>query len=223
MNEVFKKSKLKPLIKFTGYDYIGTHNSYEGTNYYVRQYDTHNNYEFMEAKIEGTPGVFKKFMLAAGTSIKIVDSFMYSYLKHRNDKDIKTLIKKGFIEKSLKENKFEKYDELKKIYTTKVPTEITKTDYYKKLVNDGYEVLYVKNIEANKDFNTVSLVMVKEEKQEIMGADLSYVLFRSSEFVVRPSYVNGKGKEKYMQFMLPDLNIPVDILNNSTTKDVVFA
>ena len=212
MNEVFKISKLKPLIKFNGYKYIGAHNSYEGINYYLRQYDEHNNYELMEAKIEGTPGLFRKYMLAAGTSIKIVDSFMYSYLKHRNDKDIKTLIKKGFIEKALKENGFEKYDELKKIYTTKVPTEITKTDYYKKLVNDGYDVLYVKNIEGAKDFNTVSLVMVKEKHQETMGADLSYVLFKGCEFVVRPSYVNKQSGEKYMQFNLPDLNIPVDIL-----------
>ena len=212
MQDVFKISKLRPLIKFKGYQYIGTHNSYEGTNYYVRQYDNNNNYEFMEAKIEGTSGLFKKYMLAAGTSIKIIDSFMYSYLKHRNDKDIKTLLKKGFIEQSLKENNFVKVDDLKKVYTTKVPTEIAKSDYYQKLLKDGYEVLYVKNIKSTKNFNTVSLVMVKEEKQELIGTDLSYVLFRNAEFVVRPSYVNGKGKEKYMQFSLPDLNIPTDIL-----------
>lgn len=212
MNEVFKKSKLKPLIKFKGYDYIGTHNSYEGVNYYVRKYDNLNNYEFMEAKIEGRPGLFKKFMLAAGTSIKMIDTFMYSYLKHRNDKDIKTLLKKGLIEKTLKESNFENVEELTKIYTTKVPAVIANGDYYQKLSKDGYEVLYVKEIKNEKQFNTVSLVMVKEEHQELMGTDLSYVLFRSSEFVVRPSYVSGKGKEKYMQFNLPDINIPVDIL-----------
>ena len=80
MKSIFNITKLKPLIKFRGYSYIGPHNSYEGINYYVRKYDNHNNYEFMEAKIDGTNGLFKKYMLASGTTIKILDSFMYSYL-----------------------------------------------------------------------------------------------------------------------------------------------
>ena len=60
MENVFNLTKLKPLIKFKGYKYIGVHNSYEGINYYIRKYDNNNNYEFMEAKIEGTNGIFKK-------------------------------------------------------------------------------------------------------------------------------------------------------------------
>ena len=71
MKDIFKITKLKPLIKFRGYEYIGVHNSYEGINYYARKYDNHNNYEFMEAKIDGTNGLFKKYMLSSGTSTLI--------------------------------------------------------------------------------------------------------------------------------------------------------
>ena len=46
MENVFNLTKLKPLIKFKGYKYIGVHNSYEGINYYIRKYD--NNIRFNE-------------------------------------------------------------------------------------------------------------------------------------------------------------------------------
>lgn len=213
MKEVFNITKLRPLIRFKGYKYIGIHDTFEGINYYVRPYDNHNNYEFMEAKIEGTEGLFRKYMLASGTSIKVLDSFMYSYLKHRKDEDIKKLIKKGFIKKSLEENNFENVKKLQKTYSNNVPEEITKMDYYKKMVKDGFDILYVTSNESpDKQYNTVGLTFVKEEHQDLMGTDLSYVIFKTTEFVVRPSFVKGKSKEKYMMFEQPGLNIPVDIL-----------
>lgn len=211
MKDIFKITKLKPLIKFRGYEYIGVHNSYEGINYYARKYDNHNNYEFMEAKIDGTNGLFKKCMLSSGTSIKILDSFMYSYLKHRNDKDFNLLMEHGFVKMSLEENKFN--NNLTKIYTSQVPKAIQDTEYYKNLIKDGYKVLYVMNNETSKkQYSTVHLVMVKELNQKMMDEDLSYVIFKNAEFAVKPSFINKTSKEKYAMFELPSLNIPVSIL-----------
>lgn len=209
MNNIFNMTKLKPLIKFRGYQYIGVHSS-DATNYYIRKYDNHNNYEFMEAKIERTNGLCRKYMLASGTSIKILDPFMYSYLKHRKDKDLDTLLTNGFVKMSLAENGFNK--NLKQ-YSNKVPKEIMGTDYYKKAIKDGFKVLYVMNTESDKvKFATVSLVFVKEFHQSLLDTDLSYVLFKMAEFAVKPSFVKGESKEKYSMFELPGLNIPVDIL-----------
>ena len=211
MKNIFNVTKLKPLIKFRGYKYIGTHNSYEGINYYARKYDNHNNYEFMEAKIEGSNGLFRKYMLASGTTIKILDSFMYSYLKHRKDKDIDSLMEHGFVKKSLEENKFNL--DLLKMYNSQVPKAIQDTDYYKKLINDGYKVLYVMNNETSKrQYSTVHLVMVKELNQKLIDEDLSYVVFKNAEFAVKPSFMAKQSKEKYTMFELPSLNIPVSIL-----------
>lgn len=211
MKDIFKLTKLKPLIKFRGYVYIGSHNSYEGINYYARKYDNHNNYEFMEAKIDGTNGLFKKYMLSSGTSIKILDSFMYSYLKHRKDKDIDSLMEHGFVRKSLEENNFSA--DLTKLYTSQVPKAIQETDYYKNLIKDGYKVLYVMNNETSKrQYSTVHLVMVKELNQKLMEEDLSYVVFKNAEFAVKPSFITKQSKEKYAMFELPSLNIPVSIL-----------
>lgn len=211
MKDIFKLTKLKPLIKFRGYVYIGSHNSYEGINYYARKYDNHNNYEFMEAKIDGTNGLFKKYMLSSGTSIKILDSFMYSYLKHRKDKDIDSLMEHGFVRKSLEENNFS--TDLTKLYTSQVPKAIQETDYYKNLIKDGYKVLYVMNNETSKrQYSTVHLVMVKELNQKLMEEDLSYVVFKNAEFAVKPSFMTKQSKEKYAMFELPSLNIPVSIL-----------
>lgn len=211
MKDIFKITKLKPLIKFKGYKYIGVHNSYEGINYYIRKYDNNNNYEFMEAKIEGTNGLFKKYMLASGTSIKIIDTFMFSYLKHRNDKNIKKLIKHDFIDMTIKENNLNK--QLCNVYTIDVPKEIKETLYYKKAIEDGYKVLYVMNNENKKrKYGTVYLTLVKELNQKLLEEDLSYVIFKNAEFVIKPSFVEGKSKDKYTMFELPSLNIPTSIL-----------
>lgn len=211
MINIFNMTKLKPLIKFKGYSYIGVHNSYEGINYYVRKYDNHNNYEFMEAKIDGTDGLFRKYMLSAGTSIKILDSFMYSYLKHRKDTGFDSLMQHGFVKKSLEENKFNA--EAGKFYSNQVPKAIQDTEYYKNLIKDGYKVLYVMNNEMSKrQYSTVHLVMVKELNQKLMEEDLSYVVFKNAEFAVKPSFMTKQSKEKYAMFELPSLNIPVSIL-----------
>ena len=211
MKNIFNITKEKPLIKFRGYTYIGAHNSYEGINYYIRKYDNHNNYEFMEAKIEGTNGLFKKFMLASGTSIKILDSFMFSYLKHRKDKDFESLLENGFVKKSIEENNFNA--DLCKMYTNKVPKEIENSSYYKDAIKDGFKVLYVMNNESkDRKYGTIYLTMVKELNQKLLDQDLSYVIFKNTEFVVKPSFVQGKSKEKYTMFELPSLNITTSIL-----------
>lgn len=211
MKTVFNITKLKPLIKFNNYTYIGPHNSYEGINYYIRPYDNYNNYEFMEAKIEGKPGFRKNYTLASGTSIKILDSFMFSYLKHRKDNDIETLLQNGFVKKSIEENKIN--SELVKLYSNKVPKEIENSEYYKNNIKDGFKVLYVMNNEtSDRKYGTVYITLVKELNQKLLDQDLSYVIFKNAEFVIKPSFVEGKSKDKYTMFELPSLNITTSIL-----------
>ena len=212
METIFKISKKKPLIKFKVYKYLGTHVSSDGLNYYIRKYDNHNNYEFMAAQIVAKMGFIKKYMLASGTSIKVIDPFMFSYLKHRKDKSIKRLLKTGFVEASLEENGF-KDDKTKLLYSKIVPGEIAGGKDHQELLKQGFDTLYVKNTEVlNKKFNTVTVVMYQEVKQEALGWDLSYVVFTTTEYATKPSYVSAKGKEKYAKIETHTLAIPVDLL-----------
>lgn len=213
MDSIFRETKLKPLIKFNEFKYIGNHDNFGYINYYVRKYDKHNNYEFMEAKIDKLPKrKVRKYALSSGTSIKVIDSFMYNYLKHRKDPNV---LNKKFIEKTIEESDLNKI--LLDYYSTRVPVEIKETDYYKKAKKDGFKVLYCMNNEtSDKEFANVYLVMVKDEKQEWIGEDISYVNFKVAEFTVKPSYVKAKGKskskDKYFMLELPSINIPTSIL-----------
>lgn len=214
METVFNFTKQKPLIRFNDYNYIGCNNNFTDINYYIRKYDVYNNYEFMEAKIGGIDKrIFSKYVLSAGTSIKILDSIMFSYLKHR--KDDKLVINNKFIENSLKENKFEEVcsKEVLKFYSNNVPKEITKSEYYKKALAEGFKVLYTMNNETKGiKFSKCYLVMYHELQQEFANTDIGYVCFKSAEFTTRPSYVKGESKEKYFIMELPSLNIPTSIL-----------
>lgn len=209
MKNVFKFTKLKPLIKFSGYKYIGNHDNFGYINYYIRKYDNHNNYDFMEAKIDKLPKKkFNRYSLSGGTSIKIIDSFMFSYLKHRNENN---LLSKAFIETALKEANLA--PSLIEYYTTRVPKEIKDTEYYKKAKKDGYKVLYCMNNEVkDTKFANVYLVMVKDETQKWVGEDISYVNFKMAEFTVKPSYIKNGGKNKYFMLEHPNINIPTSIL-----------
>lgn len=214
MESVFKISKQKPLIKFKDYKYIGVHPSTQGTNYYIRKYDNHNNYEFMCSQIGGRKaGLTRKYILEAGTYIKVIDSFMFSYLKHRTlFTDENKKFKKDFIKISLKENGFVG-DKMIDLYSNRVPTEIAKNDEYQKMLKDDYNVLYVKNTESlGTKYNTVTLVMYKEVTQSALGWDLSYVVFDTLEFATKPSYVKeGKG-DKYLRVDRQTLAIPTNLL-----------
>ena len=214
METVFNFTKQKPLIKINDYKYIDCHNSFSDINYYIRKYDSHNNYEFMEAKIGGIgKKLFNKYVLLAGTSIKILDSLMFSYLKHR--KDTKLVVNNKFVELALKENNFNEVcsKEVLKFYSNNVPKEIMKSDYYKKALEEGFKVLYTMNNET-KDikFSKCYLVMYKELQQEFANTELSYVCFKTAECTTRPSYVKGESKEKYFIMEMPSLNIPTSIL-----------
>lgn len=208
MNTVFKFSKVKPLIKFNRYKFVGSHNNFENINYYIK-YNGNNNYDFMEAKIARRPKkLFKKYELTAGTTIKVLDSLMFSYLKHRKENNV---LSKSFIKNALEEAGFP--ESINKYYTTKVPKEISELEYYKKAKKNGYKILYCMNNEAkDKKFANVYLVLVKDEIQKWVGEDISYVNFKMAEFTVKPSYIKNGGKDKYFMLELPSLNIPTSIL-----------
>lgn len=214
MQNIFNFTKQKPLVKINGYKYIGCHETFADVSYYIRPFDSNNNYEFMEAKIGKLPKkLIHKYVILAGTSIKMLDSIMFSYLKHRKDESLK--INNEFVKNALKENNYDKnYNkEVLDYYSNELPKEIRKNDWYLKALSEGYRLLYTANNEK-KDikYSKCYVVLYKELHQEFAGTDLGYVCFKTAEFTVKPSYVKGEGKEKYLMTELPSLNIPTSIL-----------
>lgn len=211
MENIFNFTKLRPLIKLNTYKYIGCNDNYPNINYYIRKFDEHDNYEFMEAKIGKLPRLFKKYVMVAGTSIKTLDSFMTYYLRHRKDK---TKGKEAKIEAALEEAGYEA-KRFMKFYSNDANKEIKKTDYYKNKIKEGYKVLYcMDNENPDIKFSRAYLVMVKEDTFEdnMSNKEVGYVCFSCCDFVTKPSYVKGESKEKYRVFELPNLNIPTSIL-----------
>ena len=97
MNDVFKiNTKIKPLVKIPDFTFIDYHNLQQSVCYYIRKYDDHNDFDFMEAKIVKTGNKVKdRYTLGSGTSIKILDSFLVESFftgKERNMKAIEELI-----------------------------------------------------------------------------------------------------------------------------------
>lgn len=213
LKNIFKFTKQKPVIKLNGYKYLGVHQTQEGINYYIRKCDEYNNYEFMEARIDKLPRLFKPYVLGAGTSVKILDTFMMTYLEHRNeilkDKkfDIDEFIKLG----KLNINSFN--EEFLDLYTSKVPLEIKLDVNYMDALKDDYQLLYLINSETpQRKFGKVQVVLVKEYHQKFVGQDISYVCFKIMEYIVRPQFIKeGKGS-KYMYFEHQPLNIPTSLL-----------
>lgn len=213
--DVFKKQKKAP-IKVFGYDFIGFHKDYENVCYYVRSL-AHNNFEILEAKLEK---VKNKFTFSAGTTIKVLDSFMYAYLKticnskSTKDLDIKEVIKEA-IDDSFKDLKEDEKQELINKYSCKVPNEILKHDQYKKAVKEGFSVLYCCNDAINKkNFSSVTIVMVKTHTIDGFHIKRDYTCFRPLSYLTKPSFVKGENKTmQYAEYSLPDLNISHDILN----------
>lgn len=205
--QVFKEPKGRKPYRLKGYTYVGSHIDYP-VHYYLKRIDEIGNFNYVELKTE-------KFgfrtVLGAGTTIKVLDAFMYNYLKYRDDlKKDKSLDK--LLNTTLSRVNVE--PRLIKYYSTKLPKELKNDKDVKNLIDEGFKVLYVMNNEDGKrKFAKVQMVLVKEEIQKIQDFDLSYIRFKYFEFMVRPSYVKKESKEKYIQTNCTDVNIPVSILN----------
>lgn len=162
MKNVFDISKkTKPYVKIPKYTYIKGHELQPDIHYYIKPYDNNNNYDFMEAKI-GLSGksMFERFTILSGTSIKIIDSFMFSYLKHRKDDkfDFKS---ENFIRLSLEEAGMLS-EKILKYYTQNVPADFKTNKIYKDTIKDGYDLLYVASGDAENVVKQFVIVFVKE-------------------------------------------------------------
>lgn len=210
---IFKESKYQP-IKLRGFKFIGFHKDYPNACYYYKPLER-NNYELMECMLEGA----KKPEIGAGTTVKVLDTFMSKYLETLIDghpkkenqlvietvntvfSDFETDVRKGMVEK----------------FSSKVPTEVEKSKLFKKFKEDGYEVLYCSNDEAeDRLFGIVNIVLVKEERlvahHKKLNIDRSYTLFRPLRFSVSPAYLEGKSKTKYIEMELNEIRVDHDIL-----------
>lgn len=210
-NKVFKSSKKQP-IKFKGYNYIGRHVDYEDVAFYVRSLGK-DNYELMEAKLAK---VKNKYMLAAGTTIKVIDSFMYNTLLAQIE-DVKFDDKESFI-KYVFGNSFSgdstiNEKEFIEKYSAKVPSAIKTLDDYKKYTNDGFEVLYCSRSINERKFETFSVVLVKNIEYDFFGIKRKYTIFKPITYMTNPSYVNKSGNIRFREFPLSDINVIHDILN----------
>lgn len=211
MKDIFKiNKKQKPLVDIPGFAFIGYHNIQPSIGYYVRKYDKHNNFDFVEAKIVRTENKVKdRYTLTAGTSIKILDSFMYSYLKHRNN----NMSYKEFIDTVLKECNLTDKKITEKYKDGTMPKEIKSMHEYQNIVSaNKYQILCVAKSPKEQKIEQIYVVFVKEVKQKLMDTDLNYVSFKPVQFIIKMDYLNGKSKTKYSMFEYPEINIPDCIL-----------
>ena len=209
MKSVFKKAKKSP-IKLKGYNYIGQHPDYEDVYYYIRHIGN-DNYDFMEAKLDKT----KKGELTAGTSIKILDSFMFNCIK-ADLEETKFDSKEDFIgyvyDNSFKDSSVSKEDFVN-IYNAKIPNEIKTKEIFKEAKKAGFEVLYCGKSLQEKKFETYSVVLVKKEEFDFFGMKREYTRFKSILYMTKPSYIKKQGVEQFEEFPQSDLNIIHDILD----------
>lgn len=213
--DVFKRTKKQP-IDIRGYEFVGFHEDYKNIAYYVQKLQ-HNNYNLLEAKLDV---LNKKFVLTAGTSIKVLDSFMYYYLKrimenpsYSDSEEFKTFVKDA-VEDSFATVDEETRNSLTELYNCKVPQDVKIHDEYKKAVKEGFKVLYCSNDESDKKkFGIVHLTMYKEQEIDGFHIKRHYTVFRPLTYMVKPSYLKKEGVVKYNEMALPDLAISHDILN----------
>ena len=210
MKSIFKKSKKSP-IKLRGYDYVIAHPDYEDVHYFVRSLGN-DNYDFMEAKLVKNK---RKHELTAGTTIKVIDSFMYNYMK-ADLENIKLESKLDFIEyvynNSFKDSKLSE-EEFIKMYSAKIPNDIRTKEMFKAANKEGFEVLYSAKSLQEKKFETYSIVLVKKEEFDFFGVKREYTKFKSILYMTKPSYIKKEGVEQFAEFPQSDLNIIHDILN----------
>lgn len=210
MKELFNiNKKEKPLVKIPDFTFIGYHNLQPGIGYYVREYSNNNNYDIMEAKIERTRHIFgKRYTLGAGTTVKVLDGFMTTFLKHRNE----NLSQEDFVEKVIEECNITDETVLNRFRTSEVPNDFVKTKEYKNVIKDGYKLLYVTNSDKGSKFEQSYMVFAKEIKQKIIDTDVNYFSFKPIQIIVKIDYLKGKTKDKYNVYEFPEINIPTSIL-----------
>lgn len=211
MNNIFKKAKKKPL-KVKGYTCVGIHPDYEDTCYFVKHVGN-DNYEFMEAKYikEGHHNE-----LAAGTTIKVLDSFMYNRLRAEVEEVEFTKENKDFIA-YVYNNSFNNgttsFDEFLESYNVKIPSDITKMEVFKQYKKDGYEVLYCHKAISQNKFETYDLVLVNREEFDMFGVKRVFTRFKPIVYMTKPSYIKKTGVERFKEFPHSDLYVIHDILN----------
>lgn len=216
MNDVFKiNTKIKPLVKIPDFTFIDYHNLQQSVCYYIRKYDDHNDFDFIEAKIVKTDNKVKdRYTLGSGTSIKILDSFMYFYLKKREliNSEENVFSYKDFIEFALAEANITDKATNERYSDGTVPKEFKESDLYKNLIKNDYQVLYVSKSPKEKKIEQYYIVFVQEIRQDLMGTEISYVNFKPVHLITSLDYMKNKSKDKYLIHEYEELHIPTSIL-----------
>lgn len=206
--QLFKSSKYKPF-KIKGFKPVGSHADYNNVFYYVRELNN-DNFDLMEARIESYKK--NKFCLAAGTSVKMIDTFMsnYLYMKANGLKYDEEDFIEYALNTSFKPNE-EEMKQLLTIYTNNLDKEQLKLKEIKEILEDGYKVLYIRNGMNINKFGVNTIVFVKTQKIESVKRE--FTLFKCINLRLRPSYIKGESKDKYMIEKVPDTIILNDLLD----------
>ena len=210
MNDLFKiNNKIKPLVKVPDFTFIDYHNLQPSICYYIRKYDDHNDFDLMEAKIVKTNNKVKdRYTLGAGTSIKVLDSFMYYFLKHKNEKmDYNTFINNALNDANLTDNFY-----LEKYKDGSIPKSFKMSAKYHNILGNKFEILYVERSSKDKKLEQIYIVFVKELKEQVMNTEISYIIFKPVRLMTKMDYLKGKTKDQYSVYEYPEICIPTSIL-----------
>ena len=216
MNDVFKiNTKIKPLVKIPDFTFIDYHNLQQSVCYYIRKYDDNNDFDFIEAKIVKTDNKVKdRYTLGSGTSIKILDSFMYFYLKKKDlyGSGNNIFSYKDFIKAALEDANITDKEIIERYSDGTIPKEFKESDLYKNLIKNDYQVLYVSKSPKEKKIEQYYIVFVQEIKQDLMGTEINYVNFKPVHLITSLDYMKNKSKDKYLVHEYEELHIPTSIL-----------
>lgn len=211
--KLFKESKGQP-IKLRNFKYIGYAENYPHICYYFKELPK-DNFEIMTCVLEGKQ---RKPELGAGTNIKVVDTFMASYLYNlRNSiksKDIADFIS-NTIKTTFNDLKEEIIKDMIQKFNSSVPEEIKTFDSYKDAHKEGFKVLYCSNDEGkNRAFGVVNLVLVKDVtvSSKELNIDSAYTVFKPLRFMVSPAYLKGTSKIKYNEVKQEDIIVDHNLL-----------
>ena len=210
MNDLFKiNTKIKPLVKVPDFTFIDYHNLQPSICYYIRKYDDHNDFDLMEAKIVKTNNKVKdRYTLGAGTSIKVLDSFMYYFLKHRNEKmDYNTFINNALNDANLTDKFY-----LEKYKDGSIPKSFKMSAKYHNILGNKFEILYVERSSKDKKLEQIYIMFVKELKEQVMNTEINYVIFKPVRLMTKMDYLKGKTKDQYSVYEYPEIYIPTSIL-----------
>lgn len=210
MNDLFKiNNKIKPLVKVPDFTFIDYHNLQPSICYYIRKYDDHNDFDLMEAKIIKTNNKVKdRYTLGAGTSIKVLDGFMYYFLKHRNEKmDYNTFINNALNDANLTDKFY-----LEKYKDGSIPKSFKMSAKYHNILGNKFEILYVERSSKDKKLEQIYIMFVKELKEQVMNTEISYIIFKPVRLMTKMDYLKGKTKDQYSVYEYPEICIPTSIL-----------